>query len=1001
MVKMGKTISSVPQDNSKSQGADASRIKEIQMRMDTAGCLGELRVQKDLPVDSKARKDHEKLVDKVSWFVSDFAGSIIKNAAHVTETRISEIKDMLAGLDPFIAGEILLSIEKTSDVAALTNKAFIDSLGRFDVDIACALLYEIRLTGNTAALTQEGLFTDYAVNFLNRLGAEAASEWMNSIGMTGIPGSFGVLTSEKAMGGNVIDAIGGSAKIASELSYAIGVTGKVDELTDSGFLDSLKGLKRDAAASLLSRIWYKGSIDGLTNIKTIGKIGRGELDVWDDAATINNNRGTALPPVIIAKLGADHHDRGAKLKAQLMADSGLRVVYISAKSSGEVMDAARRVGAGAIGFSMMDDSQKSIVAETVERIKSQSISGIKIFGGGAITQDTVKDLQRLGVNMFGQGITNDAALLTFLGTTMPNAQKSANPSVTQIPWVGIAASNTYANAGYTFAALGVSYAMPLGVQIVASTNSRQALDLATPIHYDSDEDSKRKKKLEISNMHTNPQKADNIKEEYLNIASNNPPQSSSKIDAAGLQYAATAVKTPIKTLEYNVTSTLLKGVQYTNIATSTVSVLSQPSLNMRAHVEPGFTFGVSIHHHDGIEKKRGFENTSAVPAEIKTSMNKEEKPLEIPAFYTKPQQMSKPSMTILQSASEKAPIRMAVIASVGSRGTQYDQIAAYPSVETSKDASNTWRTAELSFVAATYSDLGEYAKKKRTLPNSTMDFDSKSNDPQKDLPQAPVFHDRLQVAPESDVTKPQKIALGVKVPINVSSSSTVSAEPKEIQPVRIASHGAQTVSQTIIIDPPLKIRVIKAAVNIIAESITSAVISDIQPKIAPIKVQIHCQNGVISTKPITITSSVAPVTFAPLPITVQNEIKRPECITITKVIASDTDPSRDKSPASKIPNPNKKRIIPASSVPQSASSKAPTAEQQQPSVKQPVAARKGLKMSAPISWNMNIFGRAAAGFKKFNTARKEKSLEKLFRRARNSATSLKRRQNVSASTFAH
>ena len=57
---MDKTISSVPQDNSKSQPADASRIKECRYAWTSGGSLGELRVQKDLPVDSKARKDHER-----------------------------------------------------------------------------------------------------------------------------------------------------------------------------------------------------------------------------------------------------------------------------------------------------------------------------------------------------------------------------------------------------------------------------------------------------------------------------------------------------------------------------------------------------------------------------------------------------------------------------------------------------------------------------------------------------------------------------------------------------------------------------------------------------------------------------------------------------------------------------------------------------------------------------------------------------------------------------
>ena len=420
MVKMGKTISSGLQDNSKNQPVDASKITDIKMRMDNAGCAGEIKERKDLAMDGRARKAREELLHDVSEFNGMYSGSIIKNALRDPTANADEIKAEIAKLDTFVEGELLLAIEQVSDLKALTGKAFLDFLDRLDVDIACALLYEIRITGNVASLTDNRLFTGEAALFFNRLGAEPASEWFNSIGMTG---NVSALTGGRAFGIGVLGAIGGNAKIAGELSYAIGVTGKVDVLTDSVFLDSLKGLKPDAAAGLLSRIWYTRSTEGLASRETIGRIASGELDVWDDSYRIKDGRNSPTP-IVIAKLGSDGHDRGAKLIAQSLSDSGLSVLYVDAKNPDEISGAAKKVGAKAIGLSMMDDSCKGMATVAAERAKSQ---GIKIFGGGAITQNTSKSLQQVGMKMFGASTTKED-LLGFLGasTSRPYIQANIN-----------------------------------------------------------------------------------------------------------------------------------------------------------------------------------------------------------------------------------------------------------------------------------------------------------------------------------------------------------------------------------------------------------------------------------------------------------------------------------------------------------------------------------------------------------------------------------------------
>ena len=584
---MGKTISSVPEGNSKNQPVDASKVAEIKLRIDTAACLGEIKERKEILIDNAARKRREELVQDVPEFNKIYSSSIIGNALKGSAADANEIKDRIMKLDPFITGEILLTIEQGLDIKALTDKSFLDSLSRLDVDIACALLYEIRLTTNVAALTHESLFTDHAAEFLNKLGAESASEWMNSIGMVGMPGNFGLLTSEKAMSADVLSAINGDAKIASELSYAMGVTGKVDALANPAFLGSLKALKNDDAASLLSRVWYTKSIEGLIGKDTIEKISKGGLNVWDDAATIKiDSRSTALPPVIIAKLGIDSHDRGAKLNAQLLADSGLKVVYINAKSASEIVDAAKRVGAGAIGFSIMDDSFTGMALGAAEQLKTQGINGIKIFGGGAITQGAAKELQQSGVKMFGMGTTGGSVL----------------------QFLGVAQSQNLRQSSSAWNDTTMLYAMPiLSGQTTAKAVSVQS---SAAINYSSSEDdSKKKKRLEGTDMHSNSHKSNSAKRELpLSVLAFYSQQQTTKIDSAKPQPTAMAARVPILMYASTSTSARRPSFQYVQTATYASPIGNRAVFDAHPRYIPNPTASTHFNLEEEAKRKRRMEN---------------------------------------------------------------------------------------------------------------------------------------------------------------------------------------------------------------------------------------------------------------------------------------------------------------------------------------------------------------------------------------------------------
>jgi methylmalonyl-CoA mutase C-terminal domain/subunit len=458
MVKMPISRSAGLNGNSKESYVDTSTITEIKIRMESVLCGSAKKEQ----MDNNACKEKEKLIEDVSEFVGMHAVGIIKNAAPGATTKaVEEIKDRITKLDTFVAGELLLIIEQTSNLVFASSE-FLKSASSLDNDIFSALLYEIGRTENVAALTDSRLFTKSAANFFNKLGKEAASEWLNSIGMTG---SVGALTSKGAMSDDVLGVIDGNAKFASELSYAIGVTREVDALTNAGFLDRLKSLDPVIAAELLSAVWYTKNADNLTTAEVMGKIGSGNLDVWKDLVRAPNNMQITDTPVrvIISKLGGETHDRGAKLIAQSLADSGFDVIYVgNTKSPEELVKIAVKERASAIGFSIMDDSYQHTVADTSKLLKAQGISGISIFGGGLIPQQTAESLQHSDIKMFGQGTTKED-IVGFLNVSALRQQRQSPYVRMDVlnPLIGTstsnAASRVYAHIPILVVSDGFSY----------------------------------------------------------------------------------------------------------------------------------------------------------------------------------------------------------------------------------------------------------------------------------------------------------------------------------------------------------------------------------------------------------------------------------------------------------------------------------------------------------------------------------------------------------------
>src|SRR5260221_12216854 len=89
--------------------------------------------------------------------------------------------------------------------------------------------------------------------------------------------------------------------------------------------------------------------------------------------------------VVIAKPGLDGHDRGAKVVARALRDSGVEVIYTGLHQTPEqIVAAALQEDADAIGLSVLSGAHMSQFRRVVELLRARDATDSNVVGGGII-----------------------------------------------------------------------------------------------------------------------------------------------------------------------------------------------------------------------------------------------------------------------------------------------------------------------------------------------------------------------------------------------------------------------------------------------------------------------------------------------------------------------------------------------------------------------------------------------------------------------------------------
>jgi methylmalonyl-CoA mutase C-terminal domain/subunit len=119
--------------------------------------------------------------------------------------------------------------------------------------------------------------------------------------------------------------------------------------------------------------------------------------------------------VLVAKVGLDGHDRGAKIIATALRDAGMEVIYTGLRQSPEmVVQAALQEDVDAIGISILSGAHMTVFPKVYNLMQEKGLTNVLLTGGGIIPEQDNIVLREMGIGtLFAPG-TNTTDIATYI-----------------------------------------------------------------------------------------------------------------------------------------------------------------------------------------------------------------------------------------------------------------------------------------------------------------------------------------------------------------------------------------------------------------------------------------------------------------------------------------------------------------------------------------------------------------------------------------------------------
>ena len=102
--------------------------------------------------------------------------------------------------------------------------------------------------------------------------------------------------------------------------------------------------------------------------------------------------------ILVAKPGLDGHDRGAKVVAAALRDSGMEVIYTGLHQTPEMIaQAAIQEDVDVVGLSVLSGAHLVLSRRVIDGLRAHGATEVRVVVGGIIPSRDIEELLRLGV----------------------------------------------------------------------------------------------------------------------------------------------------------------------------------------------------------------------------------------------------------------------------------------------------------------------------------------------------------------------------------------------------------------------------------------------------------------------------------------------------------------------------------------------------------------------------------------------------------------------------
>jgi methylmalonyl-CoA mutase, C-terminal domain len=139
---------------------------------------------------------------------------------------------------------------------------------------------------------------------------------------------------------------------------------------------------------------------------------------------MTNDKKTRPVRVLVAKVGLDGHDRGAKVIATALRDAGMEVIYTGLRQTPDmVVETALQEDVDAIGISILSGAHNTVFPKVWQLMQDKGLGNVLLTGGGIIPEEDMEALNAAGVGKLFGPATPTSDIADYINTWVAEHRK--------------------------------------------------------------------------------------------------------------------------------------------------------------------------------------------------------------------------------------------------------------------------------------------------------------------------------------------------------------------------------------------------------------------------------------------------------------------------------------------------------------------------------------------------------------------------------------------------